>query len=498
MSFRETSSSGSLSSSSSVPSTLEEANERKPNNYWTSLVAGGRGRLKSTNTTPKARTTTPKAAAAYKGSTPLRMTTPAVPHEDLFPEGMTPEEPTLYRVTSRNKSTSLTNVPTAKTSLNEGYSFILYVDKAHVWCWHGKKASGMQKARSIQRAKDMCTLGTVEALDQGNGDQYDYEFWEYLDDDGEIGAAGDDKEDTIVESNGVSSSWVPPYSSYTPQKSPRADSFTKTNNIGSVTPQAVIVEEELLSVQAARTKFGTPGSIPAWMRQQLGTNATIKETGDSELQAKALFFGSSSPVSPANEEFDEVEIDEESYYEEESYHSTSYDGGTADDVEGGRWQASHKPSILDNKTWKHSDMEEPSSNSATKKVIATSLPKRSRIGERDWSELHSVVESTYRKLSGDVSIEDDEHSWMPPNASTVKRIDFTGQVIGSDVKKAKRIDPDVERAMPKRKRIDYSNRKLQTKRTKYRWARLCAEYLALCSFVLGVPIVILCLFLFVF
>jgi len=219
MSFRETSSSGSFSSSSSVPSTLEEANERKPNNYWTSLVAGGRGRLKSTNTTPKARTTTPRAAAvAYKGSTPPRMTTPAVPHEDLFPEGMTPEEPTLYRVTSKNKSTSLTNVPTAKTSLNEGYSFILYVDKAHVWCWHGKKASGMQKARSIQRAKDMCTLGTVEALDQGNGDQYDYEFWEYLDDDGEIGAAGDDKEDTIVESNGVSSSWVPPYSSYTPQK----------------------------------------------------------------------------------------------------------------------------------------------------------------------------------------------------------------------------------------------------------------------------------------
>jgi len=484
---------------------LEEANERKPNNYWTSLVAGGRGRLKSTNTTPKARTTTPRAAAvAYKGSTPPRMTTPAVPHEDLFPEGMTPEEPTLYRVTSRNKSTSLTNVPTAKTSLNEGYSFILYVDKAHVWCWHGKKASGMQKARSIQRAKDMCTLGTVEALDQGNGDQYDYEFWEYLDDDGEIGAAGDDKEDTIVESNGVSSSWVPPYSSYTPQKSPRVESFTRTNNIGSVTPQAVIVEEELLSVQAARSKFGTPGSIPAWMRQQLGTNGTIKETGDSELQAKALFYGSSSPVSPANEEFDEVEIDEESYYEEESYHSTSYDGGTADDVEGGRWQASHKPSILDNKTWKHSDMEEPSSNAATKKVIATSLPKRSRIGERDWSELHSVVESTYRKLSGDVSIEDDEHSWMPPNASTqmwgpstVKRIDFTGQVIGSDVKKAKRIDPDVERAMPKRKRIDYSNRKLQTKRTKYRWARLCAEYLALCSFVLGVPIVILCLFLFV-
>ena len=139
MSFRETSSSGSLSSSSSVPSTLEEANERKPNNYWTSLVAGGRGRLKSTNTTPKERTITPRAAATYKGSTPPRMTTPAVPHEDLFPEGMTPEEPTLYRVTSRNKSTSLTNVPTAKTSLNEGYSFILYVDKAHVWCWHGKK-----------------------------------------------------------------------------------------------------------------------------------------------------------------------------------------------------------------------------------------------------------------------------------------------------------------------------------------------------------------------
>lgn len=53
----------------------------------------------------------------------------------------TVETPLLFRVKSTGKQILMTQVPLEKSSLNEGDSFILYGDKANVWCWNGKDVS---------------------------------------------------------------------------------------------------------------------------------------------------------------------------------------------------------------------------------------------------------------------------------------------------------------------------------------------------------------------
>jgi gelsolin len=51
----------------------------------------------------------------------------------------TVEKPLLFRVKGTKKKMTLSQMPMSKNSLNDGDSFILYGDKANVWCWHGAK-----------------------------------------------------------------------------------------------------------------------------------------------------------------------------------------------------------------------------------------------------------------------------------------------------------------------------------------------------------------------
>eukprot|EP00980_Cylindrotheca_fusiformis_P013221 scaffold3359_cov123-Cylindrotheca_fusiformis.AAC.25 len=109
----------------------------------------------------------------------------------------TVEEPHLYRVTSSGKQIQMTQVPLSKNSLNEGDSFILYGGKENVWCWNGKEARPMEKAKANQWAENMCTLGTAVVLDQGDGDEENTDFWAYLGD-GEI-ASKQEVEEPVTE-----------------------------------------------------------------------------------------------------------------------------------------------------------------------------------------------------------------------------------------------------------------------------------------------------------
>lgn len=102
--------------------------------------------------------------------------------------------PILFQVKGNRKYMTLTQVSLAKSSLNEGDSFILFAGKAKVWCWHGKSAKPLEKAHSNQWAEKMCTMGTVTTLDQGQGDEEYVDFWHLVGNDGEIGPHLDDDE----------------------------------------------------------------------------------------------------------------------------------------------------------------------------------------------------------------------------------------------------------------------------------------------------------------
>jgi gelsolin len=102
----------------------------------------------------------------------------------------TEDKPHLYRVKGTQKGMSLTQVDISKSSLSEGDSFILIANKGLVWLWNGKSANPDEKARANSMAEKMCTLGTVNTLDQGHGDDEEEDFWAYLGD-GEIQEADD-------------------------------------------------------------------------------------------------------------------------------------------------------------------------------------------------------------------------------------------------------------------------------------------------------------------
>jgi len=109
----------------------------------------------------------------------------------------TPEKPLLFRVKSSGKKILMTQMAMSKSSLNEGDSFILFGGKANVWCWNGKDARPLEKAKANQWAENMCTLGTAKVLDQGQGDEEDGDFWGFLGD-GEI-ASKEEAEEAISE-----------------------------------------------------------------------------------------------------------------------------------------------------------------------------------------------------------------------------------------------------------------------------------------------------------
>lgn len=109
----------------------------------------------------------------------------------------TVDEPHLYRIKGTEKAMALTQVPVAKSSLNDGDSFLLFANNEKVWVWHGSAANPDEKARANSLGENMCTRGTVVTLDPEHGDT-DEAFWAYLGTSGEIGPEQDD-DDTVDE-----------------------------------------------------------------------------------------------------------------------------------------------------------------------------------------------------------------------------------------------------------------------------------------------------------
>jgi len=100
----------------------------------------------------------------------------------------TKEKPLFFRFKSRGKGKGeLVQVPMAISSMDSQSGFILYADKATVWAWQGEDCKIFDKIACTQKAEELCTLATVTVLTQGDGDDEDEEFWNYL----ERGGSGD-------------------------------------------------------------------------------------------------------------------------------------------------------------------------------------------------------------------------------------------------------------------------------------------------------------------
>jgi len=100
----------------------------------------------------------------------------------------TKEKPLFFRFKSRGKGKGeLVQVPMAISSMDSQSGFILYADKATVWAWQGEDCKIFDKIACTQKAEELCTLATVTVLTQGDGDDADEEFWNYL----ERGGSGD-------------------------------------------------------------------------------------------------------------------------------------------------------------------------------------------------------------------------------------------------------------------------------------------------------------------
>lgn len=103
------------------------------------------------------------------------------------------DKPHLYRVKGTEKGMNLCQMALKKTSLNQGDCFILFANPSTVWVWHGESSNPDEKSRSNRLAENMCTQGTVVALDAGADD--DEAFWGYLEADGDIGPEDEGDED---------------------------------------------------------------------------------------------------------------------------------------------------------------------------------------------------------------------------------------------------------------------------------------------------------------
>merc|ERR1711865_439386 len=81
---------------------------------------------------------------------------------------------------ARQKKGELLQVPMTTASMDSSGAFILYADKSSVWAWHGKDCPPMHKIAATHQGDKLCTLGTVTVLAQGDGDDEETEFWDYL------------------------------------------------------------------------------------------------------------------------------------------------------------------------------------------------------------------------------------------------------------------------------------------------------------------------------
>lgn len=107
------------------------------------------------------------------------------------------DKPNLYKIKGSEKGLSMSQMPMAKSSLNGGDSFILFVNAKTVWVWHGAEANPDEKAKANTVAEKMCTEGTAVVLNQGDGDEEDGAFWGYIGSEGEI--APPEEGDELIE-----------------------------------------------------------------------------------------------------------------------------------------------------------------------------------------------------------------------------------------------------------------------------------------------------------
>jgi len=100
----------------------------------------------------------------------------------------TKEKPLFFRFRPRGTNGGeLVQVPMAVSSMDSQSGFILYADKSTVWVWHGEESKIFDKVACTHKAEELCSLGTVTVLAQGDGDEEETEFWNYL-----SGGGGDD------------------------------------------------------------------------------------------------------------------------------------------------------------------------------------------------------------------------------------------------------------------------------------------------------------------
>mmetsp|Transcript_16895 Transcript_16895/g.39022 ORF Transcript_16895/g.39022 Transcript_16895/m.39022 type:complete len:399 (-) Transcript_16895:233-1429(-) len=117
----------------------------------------------------------------------------------------TKEKPMFFRFRPRgNGKGELVQVPIAVSSMESTSGFILCVDKANVWVWHGQEMKIFDKVACTHKAEELCTLGVVTVLAQGDGDEEDSDFWNYLEG-GDGGSNDDSKQRRITSSRGIGS-----------------------------------------------------------------------------------------------------------------------------------------------------------------------------------------------------------------------------------------------------------------------------------------------------
>lgn len=102
-----------------------------------------------------------------------------------------------FRVRENTKKGELVQVPMSTSSMDSGSGFILFADKGTVWAWHGKDCKPMAKIACTHQGEKLCTLGTVTVLAQGDGDDEETEFWDYLKGGSSSGSSGGDKSRSI-------------------------------------------------------------------------------------------------------------------------------------------------------------------------------------------------------------------------------------------------------------------------------------------------------------
>lgn len=98
----------------------------------------------------------------------------------------TKEQPLFFKffvrkdAKTKKKKGELMQVPMTTDAMDSSGAFILYADKSSVWAWHGEDCPPLHKIAATHQGDKLCTLGTVTVLAQGDGDDEETEFWDYL------------------------------------------------------------------------------------------------------------------------------------------------------------------------------------------------------------------------------------------------------------------------------------------------------------------------------